>query len=458
MSATADLLAFAGAEHVLPDDVRNAAIRLLGDTLAVGAAGVSAPGERAILETARRFGAGDEARLIGTGERLPAPSAAFVNGYRIHCLEWDAVHEPAVVHAMSVVVAALGAAIDRRAGCDADEALAALAVGVDIASGLGVAATGAMRFFRPATAGVIGAALAVARIDGAPLADALGLAYSSAAGTMQAHVEGSETLPFQIANAARAAITASDLARAGFHGPRDPLEGRFGYFALLEEGELARYTSPLGEVWRIAEVSTKPFPSGRASHGALASLTPPSTPPSSQRKLGSGAMTSDLVEGDPSFRWGDGKRGDDVRAIILRAPPLILRLIGRPYRPDMSPAHARLCLPWLAALMLTDGRIDPRRFTPEHFADPALAALAAKVRIEPDGNAGQNALGPQRLTIRFADGREEAHEIVATLGSPANPLTDTQRQAKLDFARELAPSGSDPRIFDDPFAYFTEPA
>jgi 2-methylcitrate dehydratase PrpD len=87
VSATADLLAFAGADHVLPASVRADAVRLLGDTLAVGAAGVGAPGEEAILAVARAMGSGDEARLIGTAERLPAPAAAFVNGYRIHCLE-----------------------------------------------------------------------------------------------------------------------------------------------------------------------------------------------------------------------------------------------------------------------------------------------------------------------------------------------------------------------------------
>lgn len=66
-------------------------------------------------------------------------SAAYLNGFRIHGLEWDAVHDRAVVHALSVVTAALAAVIDRRGGCDAEVALAALAVGVDVASGLGLA-------------------------------------------------------------------------------------------------------------------------------------------------------------------------------------------------------------------------------------------------------------------------------------------------------------------------------
>ena len=424
MSATADLLAFAGGRHHMPEAVRADAVRLLGDTLAVGAAGTTAPGAEAILAAARAMGSCTDARLIGTAERLPAPGAAFVNGYRIHCLEWDAVHEPAVVHAMSVVTAALGAAIDRKGGCDPEEALVALAIGVDIASGLGIAADSALSFFRPATAGVIGAALAVARIDGAPLEHALGLAYSSAAGTMQAHVEGSITLPFQIANAARAAVTASDLAKAGFTAPLDPLEGPFGYFRLIDRGDLSRYTSELGQGWRIAEISTKPFPSGRASHAALGAL--------------------------------QGLAGQMVERIELACPPLIHRLVGRPYKADMTPAYARLCLPFLVALMLTDGRIDPRRFTPEDFADPALAALAGKVALLADGNDDPNALFPQELRVTVG-GVTQIIAVPHTLGSPDAPLSPDQARAKLDLARELAPTGHDPRLFTDPLAYFTDP-
>lgn len=425
MSATGDLLAFAGARHVLPQAARADALRLLGDTLAVGAAGVGAPGEAAILAAARAMGSGAEARLIGTGERLPAPAAAFVNGYRIHCLEWDAVHEPAVVHAMSVVTAALGAVIDRRGGCDPDEALAALAVGVDVASGLGLAARSGLTFFRPATAGIVGAALAVARIEAAPLDDTLGLAVASAAGTMQAHVEGLVTLPFQIANAARASVTASDLAKAGFPGPKNALEGPFGYFALFDEGDLADYTRYLGRVWRISEISVKPYPSGRASHAALGALA---------------ELRPDASE---------------IARIELAAPPLIHRLVGRPYQSEMTPAYARLCLPFLAALMITDGRIDPRRFTPEGFADPAIAALAGKVALVPDGNPDPNALFPQCLTITRADGTWLERAIAATLGSPANPLSPAAAAAKLALARELAPPAADPRLFTDPLAYFT---
>lgn len=424
VSPTEKLLQFAGADHRLPDAVRTDTLRLLADTLAVGSAAVGAPGADQILFAARAMGAGEEARLLGTGERLPAPAAAFVNGYRVHCLEWDAVHEPAVVHALSTVVAALGATIDRQGGCDPEEALVALAVGVDIAAGAGLAADTGLSFFRPATAGLLGATLAVARIDGAPMDEALGLAYSSAAGTMQAHVEGLATLPFQIANAARAAVTASDLAKAGFPGPKDPLEGQFGYFTLFDRGDLRRYTDHLGEIWRISEVSVKPYPSGRASHGALGKL--------------------EELALDPA----------EVERIELACPPLIRRLVARPYRPQMTPAYARLCLQWLSALMLTDGRIDPRRFTSEHMADPSLAGLAQRFILVADGNEDPNALFPQALTITLRDGTSTRHEIAATLGSPDNPLSEAQSAKRMALARELAPHDADPRIFDDPLAYF----
>ncbi|CAM3163748.1 MmgE/PrpD [Sphingomonas antarctica] len=416
MTATAALLAFAAADHLMPPKVRDDAVRLLADTLAVGAAGASAPGADAILAVARGWGAAGEARLLGSAERLPAASAAFVNGYRIHCLEWDAVHEAAVVHAMSVVTAALGAVVDRMGGCNPDDALIALAIGVDIASGLGLAATSPLTFFRPATAGVIGAALAVARVTGAPMADTLGLAYSSCAGTMQAHVEGSIALPFQVANAARAAVAAADMASAGFTGPHDALEGPYGYFTLFEAGDLATYTRDLGHVWRVSEISTKPYPSGRASHGVLGALQ---------------------------------GRDSKIERIEAHVPPLVYRLVGRPMMSAMTPAYARLCLPFLVALMLTDGEIDPRRFTPAAFTDPALAALAAKVAIVVDGNPDPNALSPQRLVI---DGVEIV--VADTLGSPASSLSSVQNLAKMTLAKDLSGQIPDERLFTAPLGYF----
>ncbi|WP_417619553.1 MmgE/PrpD family protein [Parasphingorhabdus sp.] len=434
MNATTAMLDFAAADHVLSGSTKAAALHLLGDTLAGGAAGALSGEARAMTTAVRGWGNGQDARLLGLSQRLPAPSAAWFNGFAIHCLEWDAVHEPAVVHAMSVVTAALLATVDRQDGCDADEFMTALCVGVDIASGLGVAATGAMQFFRPATAGVIGAALAVARLAKLPrekYADVMGLAYSQAAGTMQAHVEASIALPLQIANAARAAITAVDLTMSGMDGPHDSLEGSFGYFKLFESGDLARYTDRIGQHWMIADVSIKPFPSGRASHGIL------------------GAIDNMLRDGslDPSH----------VVSVDVSAPPLIHRLVGRRYKTDMTPAYARLCLPFLVPLMLRDRIIDPRCFTSEEFANPDIVKLGEKVTVRIDDNPDHNALAPQKLAITMSDDKAIEHIITDNLGSPSAPMSDGQTQSKRDLARALASIDCDPRIFENPLAYATEP-
>jgi len=425
MSHIAAILDFAAAPHVLLPQVRADAERLLADTLAGGAAGAASPEALNLLPAVRGWGAGDEARTL-SADKLPAPSAAFFNGFAIHCLEWDAVHEPAVVHALSAVTAALLAASDRATGSESDDFLIALAVGVDIASGLGLSATGPMQFFRPATAGIIGAALAVARLEGLShdqMADVLGLAYSFAGGTMQAHFEASIALPLQIGRAAQAAVQAVDLVKAGLSGPHDVLEGPFGYSNLVEPLDLSSYAASLGTVWRISEVSIKPYPSGRASHGALGALA---------ELQNAGAVSLETV-----------------LSVELFAPPLIHRLVGRQYQHDAPMSYNRLCLAFLAPLMLRDGYIDPR-------LNDAIPSLAEKVTVTLDENPDGNAMSPQRLVVKFKDGATIERQIDANLGSPDAPMSPAQYAAKYDLCRALAPN-CDPRIFDDPLSYATDP-
>ncbi|MEM7779395.1 MAG: MmgE/PrpD family protein [Pseudomonadota bacterium] len=431
MSAAQDILDFASAQHTLPEGVRTDTIRLIADTLAGGAAGAQSVEARKLASTLLTHTDGP-ARLL-KGGNAPKAEAAFFNGFAVHCLEWDAVHEGAVVHALSVVTAAVMAQAHDLGGRDEETVLTAIAVGVDIASGLGIAATGPMAFFRPATAGVIGAALAAARLSQiAPekYADVMGLAYSFAGGTMQAHVEASIALPLQIGNAARAAVTAVTLAEGGMDGPHDVLEGPFGYSKLIEPLDLTPYTAELGSRWRIIEVAIKPFPSGRASHGAL---------------------------GELEALYREGLRLQDVAKVDLFAPPLIQRLVGRPYRPDMSAAYARLCLGILAPLILRDGVIDPALFDGEELHASELTALAPNVHVTLDGNPDGNAMAPQRLVVTRKDGSEIERAIAANLGSIERPMSPEQAAAKYALCRKLAGADADPRIFDEPLSYLAKP-
>jgi 2-methylcitrate dehydratase PrpD len=228
---------------------------------------------------------------------------------------------------------------------------------------------------------------------------------------MQAHAEGKPALPVQIANAARAAVMAVDLAEAGLPGPEASLEGPFGYLTLFETAHNAAPLTDPAPGFRIAEVSWKPFPTGRAAHGGIVAL---------QTLMADHGLTSGAIA-----------------QIVYRAPPLIHRLVGRRPSADMAPAWARLCLPWLGAVVLTRGTVGLADFTPERLSDLALLQLADRVLVEADDNPDPAAFTPATLTVSTNDGRSFRHSVTAQLGSPAQPLTHEQHLAKqaacLDF-------------------------
>jgi len=236
------------------------------------------------------------------------------------------------------------------------------------------------------------------------LRDAIGIYYGQCAGTMQAHAEGTPQLAMQMGFAARSAVTAVELARRGMPGPRAPISGGFGYFALFDgEADPAPFNE-LGKSWRIAEVSCKPFPSGRATHGGIDAL---------QRLISTDRVTA-----------------DQVAACRFRVPPLTARLIGRPVSDNMKAGYARLCLQYVGAVCLRRGTVGLADFTGAALADPATMALARRLTVIDNGNADPNALAPQHVEIDLADGRTIGCTIKSVLGSPTRPLSPEAARAK----------------------------
>ncbi len=386
----------------LPGEAVDAAKIFILDTIGVGVAGAAAPHADAVFETVKRWGGCDgaaPAHVLGRGAALPAPSAAFVNGFQIHCQEYDCVHEPAVVHPMATLFAALSAETQRAGPVDGRSLIAAVCTGVDVAAGLGVAARSAIRFFRPANAGIFGATLGVARLRGFDLPaalDAAGYALAFCSGTMQAHVEGKPALPIQIGNAARGALMACDLAAGGLPGPHDVIDGPYGYLSLFEEeSAVAPVLDSLGKVWRMTEVSHKPFPTGRAAQGGISAI---------QRLRESGVSA------------------DNLERLTLTAPPLIRRLVGRPYKDEMDVNYARLCFPYLGAVALRDGAVGLDDFDAARRRDGAIARLARRMEVVEAGPADPAAFTPQTACAVLKDGRSIEARIGDLYGSPQAPM------------------------------------
>ena len=412
-------LAAAFADHAvrvrpgdLPPGAATAAKTFLLDTLGVGLAGSSGANVQTVLDLAAQWGPGEEATAWLGGRRLSAGSAAIVNAYLIHCLEFDCVHERAVVHPMATLLAALFAWSEREASrgrpVDGARFLAAMAVGVDVAGLLGVATDSPLRFFRPATAGGFGATAAIANLAGFDVAttrSAFGHMYGQTSGTLQPHLEGSPLLGLQIGFNARGAIAACDLAAAGMQGPVDVFTGRYGYYRLIEDSVFPeRVQAALGQEWQIEKLSHKPFPSGRLTHGVVHALRD--------------AMAQ------------HGFAAEEVAEVICHVPPLVRRLVGRPDVPDPASNYAKLCLPFVAGVFLAKGRCDVPDFRGEALRDPRVHAFAARVRLEPDGNTDENTLDPQVIDIRLASGVTHRMVLPRIYGHPEVPLSAADNEEK----------------------------
>ena len=236
------------------------------------------------------------------------------------------------------------------------------------------------------------------------LRDAIGIYYGQCAGTMQAHSEGTPQLAMQMGFAARSAVTAVELARRGMPGPHAPISGEFGYFALFDGKADPEPFDQLGERWRITELSHKPFPSGRATHGG--------------------------IDGLQRLMKEDGVTADRVVACRFRVPPLTARLVGRPAVEGMSAGYARLCLQYVGAVCLRRGDVGLGDFTAAALADPDTLRLARRLTVIEDGNPDPNALLPRRVEIDLAEGRTVAAAVTSVLGSPERPLSPEAARAK----------------------------
>jgi 2-methylcitrate dehydratase PrpD len=266
-----------------------------------------------------------------------------------------------------------------------------------------------MRFFRPANCSGFGAVAGLALLAGldeAQTRDALGIYYGQCAGTMQAHTEASPQLAMQMGFAARSAVTAIELARRGMPGPRAPISGQFGYFALFDGAADPAPFNQLGQAWRVCELSHKPFPSGRATHAGIDGL---------QRLIAAHGISAEQVT--------------EGRFLV---PPLTHRLVGRQPQPEMSVAYARLCLPYVGAVCLRHGTVGLGDFTPAALSDPDTLALARRLSVTANANPDPNALAPVSVELNLADGRPIACDVADVLGSPARPLSPAASRAKFD--------------------------
>jgi 2-methylcitrate dehydratase PrpD len=256
-------------EDVPEDVIEKTKLHIL-DTLGVAFATYGMDFAQIILEVSRSLGGVAESTVIGSGEKLPAPNAALVNGAMAHGLDYDDMHREAALH-LSTFVVPTALALSEVNGASGKRALVAVVAGYEVGARLGIAASGKflLRGWHPT--GVLGsfASAAVAgKILGlttGQIARAMGIAGSQSRGLAQWIEEGSWTKRMHPGWAAHSGILAALLAQKGYDAPLKIYEGKKGLYNSyigIGDFDLDKLTQGLGSTWETRQICYKLYPSG----------------------------------------------------------------------------------------------------------------------------------------------------------------------------------------------------
>lgn len=405
----------------LPEDVVAGAKTYVLDAIASGLAGSSTEVSHTLARQVGRWGGRAEATAWGTDLVVPAPAAALLNAAGVHGFDLDAVHDDATIHAYTAVVPAALAA-GQESGASGKDVLAAVVAGADVAVRLGLALGIYKGFILTSICGGFGAATAAARtlcLDGDGVLRTLGIQYGQTAGNRQTFLDGGSSTRFQPGFQSQAGVVSAYYAAAGLSGAREVFEGPAGFLALYcESGDPrpAVLLERLGETFRGTEVSIKPYPSCRGTHGAI-------------------EATLDLV-------GSNDVRADTIDRIVVHVPKNetgIFRLIGAPFAPGPDPhVDAQYSIPYTVAAAALHGRFFLGEVTDEAILDPAVLDLANRVDVAIDLDAEHGkSLMPVSVTIERRDGSSLTADVSKVKGHPDKPFAWGDVVSKFEETVEL---------------------
>lgn len=407
---------------ISPEDRRRAALHLL-DWIACAQLGSTAAAGRALARLALQSAQGP-CTTWGAGGR-EAGMAALVNGGLGNLFEVDDLHRRAIVHPGDTVVPAALAAAERE-GSDGAQLLDALIKGYEVTIRIGAAAGPShyRHWYSTATCGVFGAAAACAHLLGLDTQrslDALGQAGMMSAGLWQCRSEPTDSKQLATGRSAQSGLLAADLARIGFAGARQILEGEHGFFAAacgpVDAQAVLQHPDA---AWMMHEVSFKPWSACRHVHPVIEALI----------ALRAQAGASTPIESIDVHTYADAISFADC------ATP-------------RSDHQARFSLQHAAAVAWSRGDMNLRDSHSDAREDRQIADLRAKVRLHCD--ADLTAAYPERygatVHLRDAGGARHTVTVHTAKGDPENPLSVREIQDKA--LRLMGAAGLSPDISQD---------
>jgi len=395
---------------LLPDEVVDMVKYLTLDYLGVAARGSISDSSGPVRQVVEKLGKEpDGAPVVGTDLNAAPPYAAIANGAAAHSLELDDVVNEASLHpAVAIMSAALGAA--HIAKCSGEKFIEGLLVGYEVMVRLGVAldpsAHYAQGFHPTGTCGTMGSAVAAAKIlslDQKQMINALGIAGSQAAGSMEFLVTGAFTKRLHPGWAAHSGIIAALLAQEGFTGPYSIVEGKWGFLkSYSPKPGVEKVLDGWGDPFKVMRTSIKPHSCCRYKQGP--------------------------IDGILEIMNENQLTAADIEKVYLGILKTGMPIVVQPEEQKRNPAtvvDAQFSMPFGAAVAVLFGKASLDEYTQQKVDSDEVKEMMQRIVCNEDPELEKDFPRKWPATVRITtkNGEEFSIRIDYPKGDPENPLT-----------------------------------
>jgi 2-methylcitrate dehydratase PrpD len=401
---------FEAFDKATVEQAKNRIIDIIGCLIG----GVNGGGCAELRDLITEWGGEKEATILVHGDKVPACNAAWINSIMARSFDYGVLtpyigKTPVWAHiAETNVPLAVTMAEWQHAG--GKELITAMVLGDDLTTRISAASTRAISpgWDTPGTVDKFGAVAIAARLMGLneyQLIQAFGIVLNQLAGSFQPIQDTAHAFKLAQGLAARDGVIAAEMAARGWTGGKDPLLGRYGYFALYcREHDPEVLTRNLGKEF-YGDCTFKPYPSCRFIHSTI-------------------DCALELVQSHDINPQDIDSITIDVAQMHYDSP------LNQPFEPGEFPqGTAIFSLRYHVANVLIRKSIKLEHLTEEYILDPEVGALARKVTVI--STIPPEKIEAAAIKLRMKNGREfSAYADVARGNALVKPLNKEDIVAK----------------------------
>jgi 2-methylcitrate dehydratase PrpD len=388
----------------LPAEVINTAKHMLLTIIGTTIAGATLEGCEALRDQIRIWGGREEATILLHGDRVPAHHAALVNSYMARALDFDDGIRPGMHVGASAVPTAL-AASELAQGCSGKELLTALVVGAEVADRINLVSD--YDGFDPTGICSIFAATAVASrilsLDREKTWNALAIAFNKSGGSFQSNIDGTLSVRLIQGFVAQGGVLSAQLALKGFTGPKNFLEGIYGYFHLYakDKHDPSAVAGELGKRFEFSKTMFKKYPSCGDTISS----------------------TEAMLELVREYALTPGS----VSQINIRVTPYAYKLVGGPFRIGHNPrVNAQFNIRYCVANALLRKSSKLEHFEEPLIKDPDIMDIIPRIKIEADPTLNERDETAVEMEVITQEGDRYSKRIDIAAGFAERPLTEEE--------------------------------